>query len=435
MRSKLRAPRGKYQLVDQARVFVKGGDGGDGAVTFRREKYIPRGGPDGGDGGNGGNVLLRAQPGLSTLLDCVLRQRYLAPNGKPGARKNCHGANGEHIEISVPAGTLVRREEDGGLLADLTLPGQTFLVARGGRGGRGNAQFATPTRRVPRFAEKGEPGDSLWLTLELRLLADVGVIGLPNAGKSTLISRLSAARPKIAPYPFTTLSPILGVVRVGEDCSLVLADMPGLIEGAHLGLGLGHEFLRHIERTRLLVHLLDISLPDRDPLADLETVNRELVRHRAQLAELPQIIVLNKIDLPDAKDALSRLLGRFRRHGQEVFPISAVTGEGVDALVNAVAARLKEAKAAAPVPGQVEEIVSVVPSAAVEIEQAEEGVFLVKGEEIERQARRLAAENEEAMVYLYRRLGQKGILRKLAHLGARAGDKIRVAGRELEYRG
>jgi GTP-binding protein len=330
---------------------------------------------------------------------------------------------------------MVRQDEGGRLLADLTSTGQTFIAAKGGRGGRGNARFATPTRRTPRFAEKGEAGQARWLRLELRLLADVGIIGLPNAGKSTLISRLSAARPKIAPYPFTTLSPNLGVMHLGEERSLVLADVPGLIKGAHSGQGLGHDFLRHIERTRLLVHMLDISLPDREPLADFETINRELQLHRAWLVELPQLIALNKIDLPEARKALPGVKKQLEARGLQVFPISALTGEGLEALVRAVCKRLEEVESDVPLGAHREEIVAEPPQAPLEVAQIREGVFLVRGEEIERQARMLEAGNEEAMIHLHRQLGRIGALRRLAKLGARPGDKIVVGDCQLDYRG
>ncbi|NIM05995.1 MAG: GTPase ObgE [Armatimonadetes bacterium] len=423
------------RFIDQARIFVKAGDGGDGAVAFRREKFVPRGGPDGGDGGRGGDVLLRAEPGLRTLVDCVLRHRYEAPNGKRGGSKRRRGADGEDLIIRVPAGTMVYADEDGALLADLTAAGQVLLAAKGGKGGRGNSRFATPTHRTPRFAESGDAGQARWLRLELRILADVGVIGLPNAGKSTLISRLSAARPKIASYPFTTLSPTLGVVRADEERSFVLADMPGLIEGAHSGQGLGHDFLRHIERTRLLVHMLDISLPERDPLSDLETVNRELRLHRSWLAEMPQIIALNKIDLPEAKEALPQVKEQLENQSQKIIPISALGGEGLEALVKAIVSKLEEAKEDEAVSEGEEMLIDAAPGAPLEVRQTAEGVFLVKGEEVERQARMLDPENREAMTYLHRRLGRMGVLQRLVALGAKRGDRIVVAGRELEYKG
>ena len=422
------------RFIDQARIFVKGGDGGDGVVSFRREKYVPRGGPDGGDGGRGGSIILQADTNLRTLIDCLLRPQYKAPKGGHGAGNRRHGANGDDLLLRVPVGVMVY-DDAGNLLADLTAPDQTFVPAKGGKGGRGNSHFTTSIRQAPRFAELGQPGEERWLRLELRLLADVGLIGLPNAGKSTLISRLSAARPKIAPYPFTTLVPNLGVVRIAEGASFVLADMPGLIEGAHLGQGLGHDFLRHIERTRLLVHMLDISLPDRDPIADLDTINQELRLHRAWLGELPQLVALNKIDLPEAQAVLPQVKQRLEARGEQVFSISSLTGEGLKALVNAIAVKLAEIEKSGPLPGRKEEIVIEPTPVPLQVLQREEGVFEVRGEEIERQAAMLDPDNPEAMAHLHRRLGRMGVLRRLAHLGARPGDKIVVAGRELEYRG
>jgi GTPase len=425
-----RKSRPDPRFVDQARIVVQAGDGGDGALTFRREKFVPRGGPDGGNGGRGGSLYLRAEPTLGTLIDCIIKRQYKAPSGKAGQAKKRFGASGEDIVVRVPVGTMIRRGEDGALLADLQQPGQTFLAAKGGRGGRGNIHFATPTLRTPRFAEKGEPGQSRELLLELRLLADIGIVGLPNAGKSTLIARISAARPKTAPYPFTTLSPNLGVVRLDAETSFIVADMPGLIEGAHKGEGLGHDFLHHIERTRVLVHVVDISLTDRDPLADFATINQELHLHKEWVAKLPQLVVLNKIDLPEAQERLPEIKQRLEAQGRKVYPISAVTGEGVKQLVGAMASGLKTV-----IPPYKEElIVEETPPAPLEVKKVEEGVFAVSGAEIERYAKMLDPGNDEAMVYLRRRLGQKGVLRRLAALGARYGDKILLADYEMEYR-
>lgn len=432
---KSRVARSSSRFIDQARIFVKAGDGGDGAVSFRREKFIPRGGPDGGDGGKGGSVLIKAESGLRTLIECVLSHHYDAPNGGRGGGNHRHGANAKDITIRVPEGTLVRRDEDDALLADITSPDQAFLIAKGGKGGRGNAHFTTSVRQAPRFSEKGEAGETLWIKLELRLLADVGIVGLPNAGKSTLISRISAARPKIAAYPFTTLSPNLGVVRVDETKSFVVADMPGLIEGAHLGHGLGHDFLRHIERTRLLVHVLDISAEERDPMDDFDIVNQELRLHRDRLAKLPQLVALNKMDLPDAKARAPKIKAKLEKLGYEVVPISAVTGEGVQSLIYAIAKGLEKVREA-PSPVDLEKTVDRVgPPKPLNVAQIEEGIFVVEGEKIEQEAKQLDPGNHEAMMHLRRRLGRMGALRKLAALGARPGDKILIAGRELEYRG
>ncbi|HHV78014.1 MAG TPA: GTPase ObgE [Firmicutes bacterium] len=329
-------------FVDKAKIYVKGGDGGNGCVAFRREKYVPKGGPSGGDGGNGGNVIIVADEGMSTLIDFHYKAHFRAGRGQHGQGSNCHGCNGEDVLIRVPVGTVVRDAETGELLADLTTNGQMAVIAKGGKGGRGNARFATPRRQAPRFAEPGMPGEERWVILELKLIADVGIIGMPNAGKSTLLSRISAARPEIADYPFTTTHPILGVVRLDDGRSFVAADIPGLIEGASEGRGLGHEFLRHVERTRVLVHVVDLVPVEGNPTSNLETVNNELRQYGHGLIERPQVIAANKIDLPGAEDALKALVDYGLQHGVAVFPISAVTGKGVQELLYYLAEQLSD---------------------------------------------------------------------------------------------
>jgi GTP-binding protein len=319
------------RFIDQTKIHVAGGDGGRGCLSFRREKYVPRGGPDGGDGGRGGDVVLEATSSRNTLLSFHYRNRFAAQRGRHGRGKNQHGKSGEDLVIEVPAGTLVKDLATGELLVDLAEPGQRWIAAKGGRGGRGNARFATSTNRAPREFEDGEPGEARELELELKLLADAGLVGLPNAGKSTLLRRVSQARPKVADYPFTTLKPILGVVRLSEDEDAVLADIPGIIEGAHQGAGLGLTFLKHVERTRVLVHLVDGAAED--PVAAYETVVDEVKGYGERLAEKPALIALNKMDLPDAKDALKRLKEHLKPKGLEVMGISALTGEGVDNLL------------------------------------------------------------------------------------------------------
>lgn len=334
------------KFVDQVRIYVKAGDGGNGAIAFRREKFVPKGGPSGGDGGRGGDVIFRADPQLTTLLDYRYLQHHRAENGENGSGNDCNGRDGEDLVLRVPVGTLFRDEETGEILADLTEPGQEWVAAKGGRGGLGNMNFATPTRQAPRFAQPGKPGEQRTLVLELKLLADVGLIGYPNAGKSTLISVVSRARPKIADYPFTTLVPNLGVVGYKDHRSFVVADIPGLIEGASEGAGLGHQFLRHVERCRVLVHLVDASAPDLDPERslekDYETINRELERYSAELADRPQIVALNKCDLPAARERAEAFAEKLRRSGAalRVFLISAATREGVDRLIDACAETL-----------------------------------------------------------------------------------------------
>jgi len=329
-------------FVDEIDVFVKGGDGGAGCVSFRREKYVPYGGPDGGDGGNGGSIWLEADPALTTLLDYHYKRHYHAERGTHGQGSNRHGASGEDMVLKVPLGTVVADRDTGEHLGDLTTRGQRVLAIRGARGGRGNARFATSTNQAPRRADLGRPGPERWLHLELKLLADVGVIGFPNAGKSTLVSRLSAARPKIADYPFTTLEPTLGIVRVDGDRSFVIADLPGLIPGAAEGRGLGHQFLRHTERTRLLLHMLDLDpQAGRDPIDDLQVIDRELAAFSAALAARHQIIVGNKADLPDAAPNRERVEQFCASNGLTLFVISAVTGSGLADLVRAVASHLE----------------------------------------------------------------------------------------------
>jgi len=338
------------KFVDEVRIHVKAGDGGDGAVAWRREKFIPRGGPAGGDGGNGGDVVLVVDPQLATLLDYRYVREHKARSGEAGRGSDQNGHDGPDLELRVPPGTMVRDAATGEVLCDLAQPGQRVVVAKGGKGGLGNMNFATSTNQAPRFAEEGTAGVEKDLVLELKLLADVGIVGFPNAGKSTLISRISRARPKIADYPFTTLVPNLGVVGWRGEKSFVVADIPGLIEGAHEGAGLGHQFLRHIERCRVLVHLVDGAPQgeERSPKGDLDAIDRELALYSPVLAEKPQIVAVNKVDVPEARKAaaeLKRTLARRKKGPKQVLAISAVTGEGVDALLDAVAGVLFETKA------------------------------------------------------------------------------------------
>ena len=318
-----------FKFYDQAKIYVTGGDGGAGAVAFRREKYVPEGGPSGGDGGRGGNIVFEGDEGLRTLVDFRYQRHYKGDRGEHGQAKNCSGRSGEDVILRIPVGTVVFEDGTGETIADITEHGQRVVVAAGGRGGRGNARFMSNTNKAPTLAENGEPGAERWLRLELKLLADVGLVGFPNVGKSTIISQVSGARPKIADYHFTTLIPNLGVVELEEGQSFVIADIPGLIEGAHAGAGLGHEFLRHTERTRLLLHVLDISgSEERDPLEDLRIIEEEIRLYSPELALRPVIIVANKMDIPTAQGQLQRLkevIGD--RH--EIFPVSAATGEGL----------------------------------------------------------------------------------------------------------
>ncbi len=329
-------------FVDEIDIFVKAGDGGAGCVSFRREKFVPRGGPDGGDGGDGGGVWLEADRAVNTLLDYHYQHHYVAERGQHGKGGNKHGASGADLVLKVPVGTVVSDRTAGGRLGELLVHGQRLLVARGTRGGRGNLRFVSATNRAPRRADLGRPGEERWLHLELKLLADVGVIGFPNAGKSTLVSRVSAATPKIADYPFTTLVPTLGLVRVTEGRSFVIADLPGLIPGAAEGKGLGIRFLRHAERTRLLIHLVDLDPgTGRDPVDDFHAIVRELGAHSAELARRPQLLVANKIDLPGTEARCRQMEELARATGRPFFAVSAVTGQGLPELIREVAARLE----------------------------------------------------------------------------------------------
>src|SRR6478672_2340012 len=328
-------------FVDEAKIYVKAGDGGNGCVAFRREKYVPRGGPSGGDGGSGGSIYLEANPNDNTLLRYRYNREFKADRGRHGEGSNCTGHSGDDMILQVPVGTLAYDERSGETIADLATPGQRVLIAHGGRGGRGNQHFAKPWHQAPREHEDGHPGEERQLRLELKLLADVGLVGFPNAGKSTLISVISAAKPKIADYPFTTLEPNLGVVDMGDFKTFVVADIPGLIEGASEGAGLGDRFLRHVERTKLMLHLVDVSsLSGRDPIDDYEIINRELAAYNEDLAARPQIVVATKMDALDEPERPKVLEERARKDGRDFYAISSVTGEGVKQLVNALAARL-----------------------------------------------------------------------------------------------
>jgi len=424
-------------FYDRAKIYVKAGDGGNGAVSFRREKYVPFGGPDGGDGGDGGDVYLRVDPHLNTLIAFKYKQHFRAERGESGHGAKKTGKRGAHLYIDVPPGTVVIDDETGEVLADLVNPGDVVRVARGGMGGMGNARFATATRQAPRMAEKGEPGEERWIRLEMKLIADVGLVGLPNAGKSTLLAASSSARPKIADYPFTTITPMLGVVEIGGPGgdTFVMADIPGLIEGAAEGVGLGHEFLRHIERTRLLIHVLDGSggLEGRDPLEDFRTINEELAAYAPELAERPQIVAINKIDLPETQANLPRLTEALTKQGYEVFPISAATTEGVPALLARVLERLRELPAPLEVAPQERRIYTLEEKQDDwwEAERLSRHHFAVRGPKIERITRMTDFGNEEAAERYQRVLEASGISAKLEELGIQPGDVVHVADIEL----
>lgn len=409
-------------FVDEAKINVAAGSGGDGIVAFHHEPYKPKGGPDGGDGGDGGSVIVRADASVATLLDLRDHPHVKAERGQHGQGKRRHGARGKDRHVLVPPGTLIY--EGDLLLADLAAPGEEFDAARGGRGGRGNARFATPTRRAPGFAEKGEPGEQRSLRLELRLLADVGLVGFPNAGKSTLISRISAARPKIGDYPFTTLAPNLGVVKVDED-SFVVADIPGLVPGAHEGKGLGHSFLRHVSRAAVLVFVVDLAAVDRDPSQDVAILREELSAYDAELARRPSIVIAAKLDV--ARDRFDSVNDAVEGG---VLPLSAVTGEGIDAFLYALRAAVIAAREARPpAAGYIRHVVREEP---LEIAR-EDGAWRVRGRRAERAVAMTDLENEEAVRRLQRRLIWIGVERALEAAGAVTGDEVRIGATAFEF--
>ncbi|MCL6516166.1 GTPase ObgE [Alicyclobacillus sp.] len=423
-------------FVDQAKVYVKGGDGGNGIVSYRREKYVPFGGPAGGDGGRGGDVVLVVDEGLRTLLDFRYQRHFKADRGENGKTKNQHGKSADDLVVKVPPGTIVRDADTGEFLGDLVRHGQRLVVARGGRGGRGNARFATEANKAPDMAEKGEPGEERNLLLELKVLADVGLVGFPSVGKSTLLSSVSAARPKIGAYHFTTLTPELGVVDVGDGRSFVLADLPGLIEGAHAGHGLGHEFLRHVERTRVIVHVLDIGAAEgRDPVEDFRVIQEELRRYDARLTERPLLVAANKMDLPAARENLERFCEAYPH--LPVYPVSAATGEGVQALVYAIADTLDRhpalvAEAGEP-PAQTEEkVYRYEPEEPFEVRR-DGPVFVVVSRELEKLVKMTNFSQHDAVVRFQRILQRKGVDDALRQRGAQEGDVIRIGEMEFEF--
>lgn len=425
-------------FVDEATISVKAGDGGAGCTSFRREAHVPKGGPDGGDGGRGGDVVLIGDATVSSLLDYHYRRHFKATRGVHGKGSVRHGANGEDLVLPMPLGTIVRDADSAEVIADLTYDGQRVLVAKGGHGGRGNIHFVTPTRRAPAFSELGEPAEERRITLEMKLMADAALVGMPNAGKSSLIARMSAARPKIGDYPFTTLVPNLGVARAGEH-SFVLADVPGLIEGAHEGVGLGHAFLRHIERSALILHVVDLSggWEGRDPLDDIAVIDRELALHAEDLASRPRILVGNKSDTESAAEASAAVRAYAQTHDIEYFEVSALTGAGVDQLLLAVGARVHDLRRAAVRSESVEQVYTPRPvrHAAFKVTRSGAHSYRVSGESVERMVIMTEMANEEAVAYLQKRLVKAGVERALEDAGAVDGDEIAIAGATFEFSG
>ena len=422
-------------FLDRVKIWVRAGDGGDGAATFRKEAHVPRGGPDGGDGGRGGSVHLRVDPGQTTLRDFQYRHHFKATPGGRGTRARRHGKAGDDLILDVPPGTAVLEDESDALLADLVATGQQAIVARGGRGGLGNTHFKTSTHQAPRHAQKGEPGEERWLRLELRLIADIGLVGLPNAGKSTILAALTAAQPKIADYPFTTLEPNLGVMDLGDEDERrpTIADVPGLIEGASGGAGLGHAFLRHIERTRVLVHVVDGS--SRDPEWDYDVIREELRAHDPALLEKPMLVAFNKLDLLAAQEAWPAFERARRAEGQETIAIAAATGEGLDTFRARVADLLPSAEEleAPPEPsGVVIHRIEAMTDGFV-VERDADGAFRVRGKRIERIAAQTNFDVEESAERFQRDLAKLGIDTELRRAGVTTGDLVRIGGAELEW--
>ncbi len=420
-------------FYDEAKIHVRSGDGGDGMISFRTEKYVRQGGPDGGDGGRGGDVVFVASSHLNSLSSFQRNRHYKAGNGVHGTVKRMTGANGADLRLEAPIGTIIRNADTGDVLADLTEAGQEVVILAGGRGGRGNIHFANSRQQAPRVAERGEPGEEMWLALELKLIADVGVVGVPNAGKSTLLSVVSAARPKIGDYPFTTLQPNLGVVTLDDYETMVLADIPGLIEGAAEGVGLGHDFLRHIERTRVLIHLLD-GLAE-DPLSDWSMINEELALYNPALAAKPQIAVLNKIDLPDVKELEPLLREAITGAGYRFLSISAVTGEGVRPMLYEVK-KLLDAQPSVTAPPAESQPVVIRPredESAFTIKREGGNTWRVRGKEIERIASMTYFEFDDSLMRFQNVLEKSGISAALNKAGVQVGDTVFIGDTELEW--
>lgn len=420
-------------FIDRARIYVEAGDGGDGMSSFRREKFVEKGGPNGGNGGRGGNVIMVADKNLNTLIDFRYKRKYIAKRGGQGGTKNCTGVRGWDCIVKVPMGTLVRDDATGAIMADLTEDGQEYVIAKGGRGGKGNACYVTSTNRAPTFAEKGEPGENRWVKLELKLLADVGLVGYPSVGKSSIIAQVSAARPEIAAYHFTTLTPVLGVVRLDDERSFVLADIPGLIEGASEGVGLGHDFLRHVDRTKVLLHVIDVAGVDgRDPIEDFEKINHELKQYSERLARRKQVVVANKMDLPDAQENFERLKDYVEAKGYEIFKASAATGEGLrelmfkayEMMVNYVPDEEEEELA------RLEEI----DPDSFEIVAGNDTDYEVRGHNIERLVAMTNFDNDEAL-YRFQLIWKRlGIDEALKEKGVQEGETVRIRDMVFEYK-
>ncbi|MCI8876964.1 MAG: GTPase ObgE [Lachnospiraceae bacterium] len=424
-------------FADRAKIVIKSGKGGNGHVSFRREKYVPNGGPDGGDGGNGGDIIFQVDDGMNTLSDYRYKHKFSAGNGEEGGKRNCHGKNGEDLILKVPEGTVIKEAVSGKVIADMSGENRRQIILRGGRGGLGNQHFATPTMQAPKYAKPGQDSIELEVLLELKVIADVGLVGFPNVGKSTLLSRVTKAQPKIANYHFTTLQPNLGVVDMEGGKGFVIADIPGLIEGASEGVGLGHEFLRHIERTKVMIHMVDAaSVEGRDPFEDIQAINRELKAYNPELLKKPQVIAANKIDAiyGNENDTISRLKEEFEPEGIKVFPISAVSGKGLKELIYHVSHLLEEMDDA-PIVYEPEFDLSMyaLKDEPFTVEKDEDGTFVVEGPKIEKMLGYTNIDSEKGFLFFQKFLKDQGILEELEKLGITDGDTVRMYGRAFDY--
>lgn len=422
-------------FIDKARIFVKAGNGGNGAVAFRKEKYVPAGGPEGGDGGHGGSIIFEVDLGLRTLMDFKYQKKYSAPAGQDGSKGKRAGKNGEDLILKVPAGTIIRDEATGLIIADLKEEGDRAIVARGGRGGKGNQHFANSVRQAPAFAKSGTDGQERWVILELKMIADVGLLGFPNVGKSTFLSFVTKAKPKIANYHFTTLTPNLGVVENNFGESFVLADIPGLIEGASEGVGLGHDFLRHVERTKVLIHIVDISgVEGRDAIDDFEKINLELKNYNEKLSKRPQVVVANKVDILYDEEIYENFKKELEKRGYKVFKMSAITRQGIDDVINYVSKLLNEVEEVELITEEemYKEELDIKDDDGLQIE-IEDGVYVVKGKALRRIMYSVNFDDMESLQYFQKAMESQGIFDKLRDMGIEDGDTVRIYELEFEF--
>ncbi len=424
-------------FADRAKIIIKSGKGGDGHVSFRREKYVPDGGPDGGDGGRGGDVIFVVDDGLNTLTDYRHRRKFAAESGQEGGKKNCHGKNGTDLVLKVPEGTIIKDAETGKVIADMSADNRRQIVLKGGKGGLGNQHFATSTMQAPKYAQPGQDAIEIEVMLELKVIADVGLVGFPNVGKSTLLSRVTNAKPKIANYHFTTLQPNLGVVDLDGSFGFVIADIPGLIEGASEGIGLGHEFLRHIERTKVMIHMVDAAGTEgRDPVADIKAINKELEAYNPDLLKKPQVIAANKIDAiyGDENEVIENLRNAFEPEGIKVFPISAVSGKGLKELLYEVKNLLEKCpKEVTVYEAEYDPALSFYKDEPYTIERADDAAFVVEGPKIEKMLGYTNIDSEKGFLFFQRFLKEQGILKELEERGIEDGDTVRMYGHEFDY--